>query len=261
MDRIPSYVMILDKDFKMTAMNQRLRQDFGNHVGEHCHLVFKSSRSPCPECPANRCFTTGKSFQSENSLCLPAGQDIKVLVWATPLENPEGDPQNVMVMAMKFDEIQEIHDRLASLGLMIGSMSHGIKGLLTGLDGGLYLVSSGLEKSDKDRIVEGAEMVQQMGSRIKRLIFDILFYAKKRELNAEQTSPVDLARDTARVVKPAMEENRIDFQCEFDPTCPPGARGFRFFPGGPHQCAGERGRRLPAPKSRGHRQGGFFRDH
>ena len=33
------------------------------------------------------------------------------------------------------------------LGLMIGSISHGIKGLLTGLDGGMYLVNSGLEET------------------------------------------------------------------------------------------------------------------
>ena len=230
MDRIPSYVMLLDRSFRMTAMNQRLRQDFGDKVGQCCHMVFKGSESACPDCPAERCFATGKSFQSENSLCLPAGRDVKVLAWATPVENPEGENQSVMVMAMKLGEIQEIHDRLASLGLMIGSMSHGIKGLLTGLDGGLYLVSSGVEKSDEGRIAQGAEMVRQMGGRIKRLIFDILFYAKKREMNAEQVSPVDLAGDTANVVRPAMTENRIDFECVFDPACPPVQVDPGFFP-------------------------------
>jgi hypothetical protein len=43
-------------------------------------------------------------------------------------------------------EKTELQDHLASLGLMIGSISHGMKGLLTSLDGGLYLVSSGLKK-------------------------------------------------------------------------------------------------------------------
>ncbi len=37
-------------------------------------------------------------------------------------------------------EKTELQDHLSSLGLMIGSISHGIKGLLTGLDGGIYML-------------------------------------------------------------------------------------------------------------------------
>ena len=36
-------------------------------------------------------------------------------------------------------EKTELQDNLASLGLMIGSISHGIKGMLTGLNGGMYM--------------------------------------------------------------------------------------------------------------------------
>ncbi|MGW8303027.1 MAG: response regulator, partial [Desulfobacterales bacterium] len=52
-------------------------------------------------------------------------------------------------------EKTELQDHLSSLGLMISSISHGIKGLLTGLDGGMYLLDSGLEQKDESRIKEG----------------------------------------------------------------------------------------------------------
>ena len=48
-------------------------------------------------------------------------------------------------------EKTELQSHLASLGLMIGSISHGIKGLLTGLDGGIYLLDSGFAKKMKSR--------------------------------------------------------------------------------------------------------------
>ena len=41
-----------------------------------------------------------------------------------------------------------LQDNLSSLGVMIGSISHGVKGLLTKLDGGLYLVESAHGKND-----------------------------------------------------------------------------------------------------------------
>ncbi|MGD9104324.1 MAG: response regulator, partial [Desulfobacterales bacterium] len=52
-------------------------------------------------------------------------------------------------------EKTDLQDHLSSLGLMISSISHGIKGLLTGLDGGMYLLDSGLAQKDQDRINEG----------------------------------------------------------------------------------------------------------
>ncbi|MCK5203272.1 MAG: response regulator, partial [Desulfobacterales bacterium] len=77
-------------------------------------------------------------------------------------------------------EKTELQSRLSSLGLMIGSISHGIKGLLTGLDGGMYLLDSGFAKENQERIKEGWEVVQLMVDRIRKMIQDILFYAKER---------------------------------------------------------------------------------
>ena len=77
-------------------------------------------------------------------------------------------------------EKTELQSHLASLGLMIGSISHGIKGLLTGLDGGLYILGSGVGKNDKAQTTEGLEIVRQIVERIRKMVLDVLFYAKER---------------------------------------------------------------------------------
>ena len=51
-------------------------------------------------------------------------------------------------------EKTELQDNLAALGLKISSISHGIKGMITGLDGGIYLVNAGIEKKDLTQIDE-----------------------------------------------------------------------------------------------------------
>jgi len=78
---------------------------------------------------------------------------------------------------------------------MIGSISHGIKGLLTGLDGGIYLTDSGFEKENQKIVKEGWEIVKLMVDRIRKMVLDILFYAKKRDLKWEKADVLSFAND------------------------------------------------------------------
>jgi signal transduction histidine kinase len=113
-------------------------------------------------------------------------------------------------------EKTELQSHLSSLGLMIGSISHGIKGLLTGLDSGMYLLGSGFSKGNQERITEGWEIVKLMVGRIRKMIEDILFYAKKRDLNWERVDTLEFAREVAAVVEPKIKSQGIEFEKNFN---------------------------------------------
>ncbi len=113
-------------------------------------------------------------------------------------------------------EKTELQDHLSSLGFMIGSISHGIKGLLTSLDGGIYLMKSGFKKKDSTQISEGFEDVKLISSRIRKMILDILFYAKERELLKENIEVLDFADDVMNVVKPKIQKRPIAFVTDFN---------------------------------------------
>lgn len=113
-------------------------------------------------------------------------------------------------------EKTELQDHLSSLGLMIGSISHGIKGLLTGLDGGMYLVESGFSKENQDQIKEGWETVKLMVDRIRKMVLDILYYAKERDLRCERVDPLSFANDIAATFAPKARNQKIEFVQEFD---------------------------------------------
>jgi signal transduction histidine kinase len=108
-----------------------------------------------------------------------------------------------------------LQDHLSSLGLMLGSISHGIKGLLTGLDGGMYLVDTGFDKKDLVQVQEGWDTVKFMVERIRRLVLDILFYAKKRDLQWEQVDVLTLAEEVARIVEVKFKVRSIQFEKDF----------------------------------------------
>jgi signal transduction histidine kinase len=115
-------------------------------------------------------------------------------------------------------EKTELQDHLSSLGMMIGSISHGIKGLLTGLDGGMYLLDSGLRQGNQDRIREGWETVKMMIDRIRTMVLDILFHAKKRDLKCEKVYLTDFAAELARMLASKLDALSIDFKIECDPS-------------------------------------------
>jgi signal transduction histidine kinase len=113
-------------------------------------------------------------------------------------------------------EKTELQSHLSSLGLMIGSISHGIKGLLTGLDGGIYLLDSGFAKEDRQRIREGWEVTKSMVERIRKMISDILFYAKERNLKWERIDALNFAEEVAKAVDHKTKEHDIEFVKNFD---------------------------------------------
>ena len=107
-------------------------------------------------------------------------------------------------------EKAEMQDHLYSLGLLIGSVSHGIKGLLTRLDGGIYFLEAGIEKGDADQIEQGRTTLKETAKRIKKLVQDILHYAKERTLRPEAVETdmfVDdiVATAMARIGKTAID--------------------------------------------------------
>jgi len=113
-------------------------------------------------------------------------------------------------------EKTELQDHLSSLGLMISSISHGIKGLLTGLDGGMYLLEKGFTQKNKDQIKEGWQIVKQMVEHIRKMVLDIIFFAKERDLRWERIDALSFAEEVVKVFEPKTRNQNIAFEKEFD---------------------------------------------
>ena len=113
-------------------------------------------------------------------------------------------------------EKTELQDHLSSLGIMIGSISHGIKGLLTRLDGGVYLMESAYENSEFDEIGEGLGILKETVNRIKKMVLDILYSAKERKLKLKKINIAEFAADVAGVIEQKIENKKIEFHSDFE---------------------------------------------
>ncbi|MDX9785788.1 MAG: hybrid sensor histidine kinase/response regulator [Desulfobacterales bacterium] len=110
----------------------------------------------------------------------------------------------------------ELQDRLSSLGLMIGSISHGVKGLLTNMDAGLYMLDSGLTKARPEQSKEGLNIVKSTAAHIKKLMLDILFYVKDRELKSTIVDIPLFIEDVADGIVPKIKGKNISLIREFE---------------------------------------------
>jgi signal transduction histidine kinase len=145
-----------------------------------------------------------------------AGEQYNVLIWTAPLKDAAGEITHVMEMSTNITEIRQLQDHLSSLGLKISSISHGIKSLLTGLDGAMYLLETGLEKDKTERVREGWEDLKSIVHRVRKLVHNILFFAKERELKRDRIDALNFAEDVAATLAPKLKAKGIAYVCDFD---------------------------------------------
>jgi signal transduction histidine kinase len=80
----------------------------------------------------------------------------------------------------------------------------------------VYLVNTGLSKNDRKRFEQGWKMVERNITRIRRMVLDLLYYAKDRVPEWEQISALKVAEEVCEVMRGKAGELGIEFRCEFD---------------------------------------------
>jgi PAS domain S-box-containing protein len=215
-EEVPCYISIQNPDLRIVDANRRLREDFGASPGDKCHQTYMHRAEACIPCIVKQTFDDGQIHQTEEVMTSPKGEQVNVLVYTAPVRDTEGQIKNVIEMSTNITQIRQLQSQLTSLGLIISSISHGIKGLLTSLDGGIYLVNTGLAKNDRARFEQGWKMVERNIIRVRRMVLDLLYYAKDRVPELEQTSAPVLAEEVCEVMRGKAAELGIDFTCEVD---------------------------------------------
>lgn len=117
--------------------------------------------------------------------------------------------------SMDITKRRDLQHNLASLGLMIGAVSHSLKGCLTGLDAGMYLIETGFYRDKPARIEEGLDAVKLMVDRLKKLVYDVLYYVKERELDRKPVDVCGFANDLATNIEARLRGADIHLSCDY----------------------------------------------
>jgi len=92
-------------------------------------------------------------------------------------------------------------ERMAAVGQALAGLSHCIKNILQGMQGGAFILQEGLDKDNLDRVRQGWEMVRRNTAFMEQLVYDLLTYSKDRKPEYAQTDLNDLCRDVLEMCR------------------------------------------------------------
>jgi len=105
-------------------------------------------------------------------------------------------------------------ERLAAVGQTVAGLAHTIKNLLMGLEGGMYMMDTGLRRADAARISEGWQVLQRNVQKTTALVKDFLSFAKGRQPQLRPADPNALARNVVELYREAARLQGVELRLD-----------------------------------------------
>ncbi|MBU1612666.1 MAG: response regulator [Proteobacteria bacterium] len=102
-------------------------------------------------------------------------------------------------------------ERMAAVGRTVTDLSHTIKNIASGLEGGIYVLGKGIELDKKKYLTQGWELVRGNVGKIKNLSLDLLNYAKYAQVELVPCDPAEPALEAAEIIRPRVEQLGASF--------------------------------------------------
>ena len=220
LDLLPCYISIQDRNFRILFTNRQFKIDFGDAAGRFCYSVYKGSGNVCPNCPVEKTFRDKHSHVNEETVQLSSGRICQILVQTTPILNNDGEVAAVIEMSTNVTEIKNSQKELKTLGQSVTLLSHGIKNILEGLEGGAYVVDEGLKDNDLSLAKKGWNIVNKNIFEITDVVKNILYSSKNRPLKYESVSPGRLVEDSIALFKEKAAGFKIQLIEQINPDLP-----------------------------------------
>jgi signal transduction histidine kinase len=109
-------------------------------------------------------------------------------------------------------------ERMAAVGKTVAGLAHGVKNLITSLEGGMYMLKSGINKGDVDRLQKGVEMLVRNTDRISMFVRSFLSFSKGREIKVQLNEPNDIAKEVVDAHMVRAKDLGIDLRIDADGT-------------------------------------------
>jgi signal transduction histidine kinase len=206
-DQVPVRIAVIDRGFRIVEANDSFRSAYGEWREKPCFTVYKGRSEHCERCAAAQTFADGKTRVREEEGVPLEGKPTFYLVHMVPLLRPEGTVPYVIEMstditATKLLERQKLEaERLAAVGQTVAGLAHGIKNVLMGLEGGVYIFQSGMQKGDNERMLVGWQMLEENIGRITSFVKEFLEFARGKVPKVQLVDPNRIAMDVIELFR------------------------------------------------------------
>ena len=219
-DLLPSSISIQDSEFRILFYNQNFKKNWGDAIGKLCYRVYKGSNNICPFCPVKKSFRDKRIHIREETVKLLNGNHCQMLVQTSPIVDNHGEVAAVIDMATDITQVKADQKELATLGQSIALLSHGVKNILEGLQGGAYVIDEGIKDADLELVKKGWNIVSKNICDVTDFVKNILHSSKSRRLRFENVSPGQLVKDSVALFREKGAGLHIRLREQVNPYIP-----------------------------------------
>jgi PAS domain S-box-containing protein len=147
-------------------------------------------------------------------------------------------PSGMSIMIQNLSEIRQLEkekleaERLAAVGQTVAGLAHGIKNLINALEGGMYLLKSGINKNRMDRVSDGMDMLIRNIERVSMFVKEFLTFSKGREIQVKIEDPALIAHEVVELYAAEAAKHGIELRCEIPAPVSPAPMDYE----GMHEC-------------------------
>ncbi len=223
---VPCYIAVLDENLTIVQANGKFRETFGDPSGRRCYEVYKRQPRECEDCPARRTLRDGQVHSAPQEGVDKRGERVDYIVSTSPFSLNGSDSGHVIEIALDVTELRTLErellesERLAAVGQTVAGIAHGVKNILMGLEGGVYVVGSGLRRQDQKVVEQGWEMLERNIEKISSFMRDFLNFSKGRTPHIEMVNVNQIARDVVALYEDGARQAGIMLTSDLAPGDP-----------------------------------------
>jgi PAS domain S-box-containing protein len=149
-----------------------------------------------------------------------------VLLSLSRLRDRDGKAIGTIGISKDVTVERELQERLvqsqaaAAIGQAVTAIQHAIKNMLNTLTGGSYLVRRGIAKDNKERMEEGAAMIDDGIAIIGDLSSNMLKYAKTWKLEPEAADIGQMVESISKAMEQGAAEKEVAVRCNVQENLP-----------------------------------------
>lgn len=107
--------------------------------------------------------------------------------------------------------------RMAIAGQTVAGVAHGMKNMITGLEGGVFAIQKARKIQDNILLQKGLEMIERNVEKISSLVKDLLSYSKERVPDLRWIRPNALGEEICTLFREKAQQGQVQLILDFDP--------------------------------------------
>ncbi len=222
-DATPASLVVLDPAYRVVRANRLARRVHGHDVvGRRCAEVLAACAEHCRECPAAVSFASGASREVARPHVDPRTGEV-LAVESHPFDHPDGR-RFVLLVERLITEQQKLQVRLvhqekmAAMGLLSAGIAHDLGNPLASIEARLQLLD---EAALGEENGEAIGSVRQEVSRLRRILREMVDFARRRRDEATLVSAQGVVEDALRLVRHDPRMRAVRVETLFDRETPP----------------------------------------